>query len=459
VQDHLKLKLACEFGPSLRAAYTFGLWQNDSERAAQSYLRDAAGHTVSSGVVNIAGRDYTLSPSDFATTSGRQEHLVHGLNVKSQTRSTWDWEFAASLYDYRRDEQRTSTGALTDMAGTGWNTLALKGIWRPEGVMHTVEAGVQRDAFKLRSGGSQVFEGNTTLSSLWAQDAWHLSPEWRVVAGLRAERWQAFDGQVGANPLGERAETWWSPKAALAWRPGGDWTFKASLGRAVRAPTVAELYQGSAVGNVVVNNDPDLRPETSWTTEWTAERSLRDGQLRATVFAERTRDALYSQTNVSITPNVTNIQNVDAIRTRGFELAAQSHDVGVRGLDLAGSLTFADSVITRNDKFPASVGHWQPRVPRWRANLLATWREGERWSGSLGLRYSGRQYGTLDNGDPNGATYTGVSDFLVADLRFVYRFDRQWSASVGVDNLNDERYWAFHPYTRRTFSAELKFDL
>ena len=47
---------------------------------------------------------------------------------------TWDWELAASRYDYRRDEQRNTTGTLTDMAGTGWNTLAAKGTWRPQGV-------------------------------------------------------------------------------------------------------------------------------------------------------------------------------------------------------------------------------------------------------------------------------------------------------------------------------------
>lgn len=456
VQDHLKLKLAYDLSPSLRASYTLGVWQNESEREAQSYLRDTAGNVVTTGVVNIDGRDYTLTPGDFAGGQGRQEHLAHGVSVKSQTRSRWDWEFAASRYDYRRDQQRSSTGTLTDMAGTGWNTLALKGIWRPEGTMHTVEGGLQQEAFQLRSGGSARFCGDTTLQSLWAQDAWHLSPEWRLVAGLRVEHWHAFDGNVNGVALGERRETWVSPKAAVAWHVDDDWTLKASLGRAVRAPTVAELYQGRAMGDTVIDNDPNLRPEKSWTAEWSAQRLLRGGQLRTTVFAERTADALYSQTGPS---GSSTIQNVEGIRTWGLEVAGQSHDVPVRGLDLSGSLTFSDSIITKNDGFPATVGRWQPRVPRWRANLVATWREGDRWSSSFGLRYSGRQYGTLDNSDPNGNTYTGVSEFLVADVRFVYRFDRQWSASVGVDNLNNERYWAFHPYTQRTFNAELKFDL
>ena len=34
-----------------------------------------------------------------------------------------------------------------------------------------------------------------------------------------------------------------------------------------------------------------------------------------------------------------------------------------------------------------------------------------------------------------------------------------WSASVGIDDLNNEKYWAFHPYPQRTFLAELGYDL
>lgn len=492
-QDHAKLKLAYDLTPELRASYTLGYWRNANEREVQSYLRDASGNVVQPTDrnidVNIDGRQFTLNPTDFARSKGRLEHVANGISLKSQTRGVWDWEAAFSTYSYEHDEVRTSalrnptsptataTPGLTDMSGTGWNTLALKGIWRPQGTMHTVEAGLQRDAFRLRTrvfdtsewqAGeptqfASAFNGNTRLTSLWMQDAWHVSDQWRTVLGLRAERWQAFNGSIASATttqyLGGRRATWVSPKAAVSYQPDDDWTLKASLGRAVRAPTVAELYQGSISGGVVINNDPNLRPEKSWTTEWTAERALPRGQIRTTFFAERTTDALYSQTNVTVSPAVTNIQNVDAIRTYGLELAAQARQVGVRGLDLSSSVTYADSIITKNDKAPASVGKWQPRVPRWRANLLASYQVDEHWNTSLGVRYSGRQYGTLDNSDPNGRTYTGVSSFLVADVRVVYRFDKQWSAAFGIDNVNNERYWAFHPYTQRTFNAELKFDL
>lgn len=105
------------------------------------------------------------------------------------------------------------------------------------------------------------------------------------------------------------------------------------------------------------------------------------------------------------------------------------------------------------------MGKAQPRVPRTRATLLATYRPDARWSYSIGARYSGRQYGSLDNSDPNGSAYMGFSKYFVADVRVRYRIDRQWSAAFGIDNLNNNKYWAFHPYPQRTFVAELKFDL
>ena len=487
VQDHAKLKMAYDIALALRASYTLGYWSNKADRRVETYVRDAAGNPIYSGVVNVDGRSYTLTAADLAPSKANLEHLAHGLSVKSHTRGHWDWEVAASAYDYSRDQVRAPTvampaalsggaGRITDLKGTGWNTFALKGVWRPTGAQgeHVVEAGLQRDAFQLRSQVSNTadwisgagaatpapstFSGNTRLESLWAQDAWRFASDWKAVLGGRLEHWQAFNGAINGLPLGERSESHFSPKAAVSFELSPQWTLKASLGRAVRMPTVSELYQGAVSANVIVNNDPSLKPEKSWTSELSAECELGFGTLRATLFAERTVDALYSQTNVTVTPNVTTIQNVDAIRTLGAEVALHANDVGLKGLDLNASLTYADSIITRNDKFPASVGQWQPRVPQWRATTLLSYALDDQWSGSFGARYSGRQYGQLDNSDSNGFAYTGFSRYFITDVRLRYRANRQWVASVGIDNLGNSTYWAFHPYPQRTLLAELRYD-
>lgn len=488
VQDHLKAKLAYDFSPTVRATYVLGVWQNDSEGRPDSYLKNGAGQPVYSGPVTINGRNYTLGQTDFNVSNESLRHLMHGLSLKSNTKGVFDWELAASLYDYDEDTLRAATvavpgalnggaGRIVDGSGTGWNTFAAKGIWRP-GAGHIVEFGYQREAYKLSSVESatpdwikgspaarnSAFGGRTRTQALYAQDTWRFAPDWKAVLGLRMERWDATEGRTSnatatvAHP--ERSGNYASPKAALAWQATPDWTLKASVGRAVRMPTVSELYQGG-VNNVgvLINNDPNLAPERSWTGELTAERKLETGSLRLTAFGERTKDALYSQTNVLVTPNVTNVQNVGRIDTQGLELAYGATDVLRPGLDFNASLTWTDSTIERNDKFPASVGKRQPRIPEWRATGVASYRFNDRLALTLAARYSGDQFSTLDNTDPNGFAYQGASKYFTADLRATYRVNKQWSVAVGVDNLNNYQYWNFHPYPQRTWLAELKYDL
>jgi iron complex outermembrane receptor protein len=131
----------------------------------------------------------------------------------------------------------------------------------------------------------------------------------------------------------------------------------------------------------------------------------------------------------------------------------------VDGLDLQSSVTWTDSEITRNDKFPASAGKWQPRIPRWRATGLATYRASDRLAFALAARYSGRQFSTLDNSDPNGFAYQGASRYFTVDARVTWKPVKHWTVAIGVDNLNNYQYWNFHPYSQRTWVLEARYDL
>ena len=500
VQDHAKLKLAWDIEPGLKASYLLGLWDNKVSRLPEGWLRDGGGSVIElrpdnlpasgSRAVSLDGRGYTLTAADFGRSREQLQQLMQGLGLKRSGSAVFDWQLAASHYDYRKDEVRAwapvtgasanpLAGRLTDQGGTGWSNLSARGAWKAiDG--HLIEFGLQLDDAQLRNKVSNIaewtsgsptsapasrFEGDTRLTSAWVQDDWRFAPDWKAVIGLRAERWEADRGltangsAVFAHPKRRQGE--WSPKFALGWTFSDEGVLRLSTGRAVRFPTVSELFQGgvNAATGALTNGDPNLKPEDSITTDLSADWKFAKSSLRATLFHETTKDALYSQTNTTVVPNVTNIQNVDRIRTRGFELAAQAGDVLLPGLDLSASVTFADSVITANAKFPAAVGKWQPRVPRWRAAATASWRVDEQLTASLGLRYSGKQFNSLDNTDPNGERYQGVSKFLVLDARLRYRFDKQWSAALGVDNLNNEQYWNFHPYPTRTVVGELRFDL
>ena len=414
---------------------------------------------------------------------------MHGLSLKTDTKGEWDFEAAVTYYNFGKDEQRSPSTALPGAEsggagqvaladGNGWRTLDLKSDWRPgrDKGRHEASFGYHYDHYILDSrvfnttdwlrGGTttrvSAFAGNTETQALFAQDAWRFAPDWKLTLGGRYERWHAFGGATSNSTTtinhNARTEDFFSPKVALTLQATPDWLLRASLGRAYRMPTVSELFQGSISAGAIVNNDPNLKPEKALSGELTAERGLGHGLLRLSLFQDDTYDALYSQTNTTVFPTVTNIQNIDRIRTRGVEAALQGKDVGRRGLDLSGSVTYADSEILKNDKFPASVGKQQPRVPDWRANAAATWRQDSRLSYTLAARYSGRQYNTLDNTDVNPDTYGGTSRMFVADARVNYKLAKRYTASAGVDNLNNYKHYLAHPMPQRTFHAEVKFD-
>jgi len=501
VQDHLKAKVAYDFSPTVCVTYTLGLWQNTSQGRPTSYLRDAAGQVVSSGTVNIDGRSYALNANnsaDFAVTHERLTHTLHGLLVKSRTQGVFDWEVAASLYGYGQDIKRQTAssntlpsaetggaGTLADGSGTGWNNVALRGTWRPQGLKgeHVVDFGAQQDRYKLRYlmstiAGNWVSDGpgpvasevsgRTQLHSVYAQDSWRFAPLWRAVIGARAEHWTASQGLTrfsssSSQTYPERHENFLSPKAAVSRQWGEDAFVKYAVGRAVRMPTVSELYGATSTTNSQYINDANLRPEKSLTQELSFEKTLDRHQWRLTAFVEDTQDGIYAQSVVDASAGnktISRVQNVGRIETRGLEAVYSATGWGLPGLDVSASLTLADSTIKANQGFVAvagdTLGKQQPNIPKWRSTLLANYRWNAQWTSTVAVRYSGQQFRTLNNADVNGYAYMGVSPFTIVDVRARWQINPKLAAAFGIDNLNNDKYWNFHPYPQRSYTAELK---
>ena len=497
VQDHFKAKLAYDLSPTLRATYTLASWQNTSQGRSTTYLRDAQGQPVYSGNVSIDGQRYTLNGGTFPLTQENLQHTLHGLSIKSRTQGSFDWEVAASRYDYGTDEKRSNSGSnplpaaatggsgtIADGSGTGWHNLALRGTWRPDGPKgeHVVDFGAQQDHYRLRYQTSNIagnwpgdgastlaseVGGRTQLQSFYAQDTWRFAPLWRAVLGLRSEHWQASDGLTrfsASSSTGHpgRNEHFLSPKGALSWQLSADAFLKYAIGRAVRMPTVNELYGATSTTNAQYINDPNLRPEKSWTQELSYERTLDRHQWRLTAFAEDTRDGIYSQTvfDSAANRNISRVQNVGHIVTRGLEAVYNGYPLWLSGLDLSASVTYADSTIRENEGFVTTpgdtLGKRQPNIPRWRATLLAAYRWNAKWSSTVAVRHSGKQFNTLNNSDTNSHAYMGVSPFTTVDVRARWQIDPRWTAAFGIDNLTHQTYWNFHPYPQRSYTAELK---
>ena len=490
VQDNLAFKLAYDLTPTLRAAYRSGLWQNDSETGAHSYLRDAAGQPFYNGKVAIDGTLYTvrgLSPGQSESL-----HYLHGLSLKSDTEGPWDWEAVASLYDYDEDESRSTTanagtdsglgtrrpsGRITDMSGTGWQSLDGRGIWRSAGQPgspHELSFGYHFDRYELASvayatddwltGGrgdvQSASEGKTETHAVYLQDAWRLDPDWTLVLGLRPEYWRAFDGvnatSTASQPYASRSKTTVSPKVSLSYQLAADWLLRGSIGQAYRFPTVTELFQKISGTTSDLQNDPDLKPEQVLASEFAVEHALPGGLWRASLFHQKREDALYTQRDVTVFPNLTSVQNVEEIQLYGIETVLELADLLIIGLDVRASVTYTHSRIKENARNPETEGNWQPRIPDWRATVLTIYRPSDAWAYALGLRYSGAQYGNLENTDTH-RSFGDSSEYVFLDAKLSYFPNANWTFSAGADNLTDYEAYVYHPWPGRTFFANVKY--
>lgn len=506
-QTNIKFKAAYDISPEIKAAYTLGIWNMDSKTDVESYIKDSAGNKVYNGRVSFNGQRYDVSGMNPAEATSL--HVMHALDIKSNTKGFFDWQLTLSDYDYQKDKNSaanasstgttaagnpylTKTGRVTDLSGTGWTVFDARATLRPHD--HTIDIGYHVDQYELKSETSNTGDwstgdkgtlnasgsGETRTHALYAQDKWQINPKWALTLGGRAEHWEANDGQnkttisnvLKTADYKDVSETRFSPKVSLNFEPVPAWGFSAAFGQAFRFPTVSEMFQPLQNGAAAyfVQANPILKPEEVIAAELTAERRFDNGLIRASLFSENKHDALISQTltNGSVIPYDTGtctraagcsfIQSVDHIRTRGLELATQWQDVFVHGLDLQGSATFTDAEVLRNDAATATEGNKPPRIPRNMFKAVATYHHGNNLTYSLAARYSGRQYNALDNSDINPDTFGGASKFFIMDVKANYRFANRVTASLGVDNLNNNKSYVFHPYPQRTAYVQLKFD-
>ncbi len=486
-----KVKVAYDFAPGVRAAYTYGYWQNDANAGVDSYLT-RAGEPTFAGQGAFANGNYGLL----------QQHASQSLSLRTDARRDWDVEVVATDYAINTDRQRFPTaapatglsfsqpGRVAELSGTGWRSADVKAAWHAGGLTaaHTLSVGAHYDQYTLVNPtfntadwresdpirGTLVSQGNgkTRSSALWVQDNWRISPQFRLTVGGRFEQWEAFDGlNVNGNTRVVQPfvdATRFSPKATLAWTTSSDWTVTASAGKAYRFATAGELYQLVTTGNTFTSPSPDLKPDNVLATELKVERVFARGRAQLSLFNDDIRDAIISQFQPLLPGSQTLysfISNVDHVRARGVELVLTERDALIRGLELTGSATYLDArTLATSGRASATagpeaaIGKRLPNIPDWRATFVATYRPDQRLSLTLGGRYSGALPTTLDNADVNANTWQGFSAWFVADAHANYRLNSHLSATVGADNLLNRKYFLFHPFPHRTYSSSLKYN-
>jgi iron complex outermembrane receptor protein len=489
-QNTVKATFGYDFNRTVSAEGFVAWWSNESVTRNQSFLRDAAGNTVWSGRVGDGVNVFVIPTAAFAPYTRDERHAQTGVTVKTRNGNGWNASVSASAYRILEDVQRNAGNADPFAAsggagnavlrdGSGFNSLDLQTTYSPAagdwtGGAHALTIGLHADDYKLgqttratadwrNAAGpeTQFIGGKTRIVALYGQDAWRFAPQWQATFGLRAESWEASNGAQripgAAQNYPSRSDQAWSPKLSLGWDMAADTTLRLAAGRGTRFATVAELFQGTAVGSSIVVNDPNLKPERSNALELMAEQRVSFGTLRASLFQDDVRNAIWSQLNLSVFPNVTNVTNVGRVRTRGLELVAQIDQLGVRGLSADANIAFSKSTVLENANYQPSVGKNWTRVPRVRGATTLTYAPGAKWSASATYRYSGPQFNEMNNSDYNTDVYGAISRVSQVDMRLLFKPAGGIELAVGIDNLNNNRAFQMHPYPGRTLFAEIRY--
>lgn len=253
-----KLKLAYDITPTIRAAYTLGVFNSDRVSWPLNYISGGRNELFGPPFRQPRGRPpsgaSTAMLQSFGAANLRYQETIitNALSVKSNTGGVFDWEASASHFMYPHSTQRspwsglasrpanpaggyTITGRDQQFTGTYWTLLDLKGIVRPpEGILrnHDISFGLHGDHYHMNNpvwvttnwtagaasslGAAQsIAMGTTRTQALWAQDAWKFHPNFKATLGIRGEHWQASDGYNQSAPLNATATAFDIPRPSF----------------------------------------------------------------------------------------------------------------------------------------------------------------------------------------------------------------------------------------------------
>ncbi len=494
-QDTVNLRVGYDLSATQEIEARVAWWHDDSTVTNTTWLRDAAGNPVWSGLVKDGARQFSVPSSAFAPSTRDEAHRQLGVTWKTRHAKGWNASVVATDYVIQSDAARQANlappladlggaGTVTRRDGTGWNTFEVQSTYTPtEGDfgngLHALVLGLHRNQYTLQNVVNnssdwrnsettlnQNYYGKTTVTALYAQDAWKLHPDWMLTTGLRFENFESADGSqyFAGPPLAQQAFTGrslfaTSPKLSLAWSAMDDVTLRTSLGRGVRFPNVDELFNGTQTGTSITTSDPNLRPEVSDSAEISVEREWGSHWLRASLFRDDVTDTILRQTDSTVFPSVTRVSNVDKVLTQGIELVWATRDVGVKGLDLGGSFTWTDAEVKANAANPAQVGKKWLRIPPQRYTVQASYRPNAQWLVGAAYRWASSSYNTEMNVDTNPDTYGGTSSVSQLDLKASWKFARQWEWGLGINNVANRPSWQAHTMPQRSVQTELRWSL
>ena len=350
----------------------------------------------------------------------------HGELEIALNYSRFDDQYLVRLRDDPPPTAATDTTEQLGEANLRWNWLITP--------HHAFTAGVDTYYEALESDRLSEPGGRLRVAP-YLQHEWSPldSPYLAIVPGLRAD----FDTSFGSAV---------SPKLSVRIDPIDELAIRLSGGRGFRSPGFRELLlnftDNESIGYVVEGN-PELQPETSWTVNGSVEARPHDRVWLAALAHWSLIDDLITTDALETTESGAtrySYVNIARARTAGFELRARTEPVD--GLQFGLSYTFLDAE-------DLDSGEALPGRARHRGSFRASYRHDA--SGVHALVRSQLVGPRFFSGSDADGTPTLVESeaYLSLDLRLEKRFGDHVRLFVGADNVmnNGGTYLGVRPRT------------
>lgn len=255
---------------------------------------------------------------------------------------------------------------------------------------------------------------SVTQSAVYAQDEYSLSDDLTATLSGRL----THNNQFGND---------FSPRLYLVYNGIENLTFKGGYGEGFKAPTLFQSSKDfslvSCGGRCTLIGNPDLKPQTSKTYEFSAMYSGSVGYVQATAFfndvknlIDRDLDPFFNGSS-----NIIQYENVDRVETKGIELEGE-YDISADWF-LTMNATYTDA---KNKQDNTDISY----TPEWLANANLNWQAMKSLALFAGVNYTGDQKDGSDN---------KLDPYSIISIGGSYAINNNIKLRTGITNLTDER--------------------
>ena len=259
--------------------------------------------------------------------------------------------------------------------------------------------------------------------------------------------------------FGRRDENALSPKFSLGYFPIEDIVVRYSVAKAARFPLVEELFRNEASGDRQFVADPNLKPENGLHHNLSFEKYFSEGSAKINFFHEVVDEVIFTFSTIDLgnSGTVTTTLPVDEVTTSGIEFIYNQNKLFNSRFDMRFNIAYTHAQITKNKLNRGIENKEFPRIPKWRANLLATYHFSDSLNLNSSLRYASDTYSELNNNDRAQRVFGAQDEYLFVNLKANWQATETVHIGVGIDNLFNEEAYTFHPWPSRTFFLEGRY--